>query len=513
VAFLVGVGLLGTRLGSEFMPALEEGNYWIRASLPPTVTLDAGTEATRKIRDIMLRHPEIVTTVSQHGRPDNGSDASPLSNVEVFAPLQPLDKWPPGMTKEKLTAQLQKEFAAELPGVSFNFSQYIQDNVEESISGVKGANSVKIMGPNLETLETLANQVRDQMTKVRGIADLGVFYVRGQPNLDIKVDREKAARYGLNTGDVNTVIQAALGGATATTLLEGDRQFNVTVRTGLSQRDSVEKVGDIKVGYQTPSGAVAYIPLRQLATITLDTGASYIYHETTKRFIPIKFSVRGRDLGSAVAEAQARIAKNVKLPTGYRMVWAGEFDDLKLAEQRLAIVVPISMVLILILLYGLFNSVRDSFLALAGIPFAAGGGIIALFVSGLALSVSAAIGFISLFGVAVMNGILVITYFHQTRHEGMGSKPAMYHAATQRMRPMLMTAFSACIGLVPAAFSHGIGSQVQRPLAVVIVGGMLIGPIMLLLVVPALQLMLMDKDNEENPAPPVVSSPPAPERS
>jgi cobalt-zinc-cadmium resistance protein CzcA len=513
VAFLVGVGLLGTRLGSEFMPALEEGNYWIRASLPPTVTLDAGTEATRKIRDIMLRHPEIVTTVSQHGRPDNGSDASPLSNVEVFAPLQPLDKWPPGMTKEKLTAQLQKEFAAELPGVSFNFSQYIQDNVEEAISGVKGANSVKIMGPNLETLETLANQVRDQMTKVRGIADLGVFYVRGQPNLDIKVDREKAARYGLNTGDVNTVIQAALGGATATTLLEGDRQFNVTVRTGLSQRDSVEKVGDIKVGYQTPSGAVAYIPLRQLATITLDTGASYIYHETTKRFIPIKFSVRGRDLGSAVAEAQARIAKNVKLPTGYRMVWAGEFDDLKLAEQRLAIVVPISMVLILILLYGLFNSVRDSFLALAGIPFAAGGGIIALFVSGLALSVSAAIGFISLFGVAVMNGILVITYFHQTRHEGMGSKPAMYHAATQRMRPMLMTAFSACIGLVPAAFSHGIGSQVQRPLAVVIVGGMLIGPIMLLLVVPALQLMLMDKDNEENPAPPVVSSPPAPERS
>ncbi len=512
VAFLVGVGLLGTRLGSEFMPALEEGNYWIRASLPPTVTLDAGTEATRKIRDIMLRHPEIVTTVSQHGRPDNGSDASPLSNVEVFAPLQPLDKWPPGMTKEKLTAQLQKEFAAELPGVSFNFSQYIQDNVEESISGVKGANSVKIMGPNLETLETLANQVRDQMTKVRGIADLGVFYVRGQPNLDIKVDREKAARYGLNTGDVNTVIQAALGGATATTLLEGDRQFNVTVRTGLSERDSVEKIGDIKVGYQTPSGAAAYIPLRELATITLDTGASYIYHETTKRFIPIKFSVRDRDLGSAVAEAQARIAKTVKLPTGYRMVWAGEFDDLKLAEQRLAIVVPISMVLILILLYGLFNSVRDSFLALAGIPFAAGGGIIALFISGLALSVSAAIGFISLFGVAVMNGILVITYFHQTRHEGMGSKPAMYHAATQRMRPMLMTAFSACIGLVPAAFSHGIGSQVQRPLAVVIVGGMLIGPIMLLLVVPALQLMVMDKDEEDGGGPAVVSRSPAPER-
>jgi cobalt-zinc-cadmium resistance protein CzcA len=495
-AFLVCVALLFTHLGSEFLPALEEGNYWIRASLPPTTTLAAGTDATRKMREILLRYPEIITVVSQHGRPDNGSDASPLANVELFAPLQPLDKWPKGMTKDKLTAMIQKDFDAELPGVSFNFSQYIQDNVEEAVSGVKGANSVKIMGPNLTVLEQLADQVKDQMGQVRGVSDLGVFHVNGQPNLNIKIDREKAARYGLNTGDVNTVIQSALGGAVASTVLEGDRQFNLTVRYGLTDRDSVEKVGDVKVGYQTPSGATAYIPLRELATITLDTGASYIYHETTKRFIPVKFSVRGRDLGSTVAEAQDRIAKNVHLPSGYRMVWAGEFDEMKAANERLAVVVPISMMLILILLYGLFNSVRDAFLALAGIPFAAGGGVIALAISGLALSVSAMIGFVSLFGVAVMNGILMITYFNQTRHEGVKLQPAMYHAATQRMRPMLMTAFSACIGLVPAAFSHGIGSQVQRPLAVVIVGGMLIGPIMLLLVVPALQLMLMGKDKE-----------------
>jgi cobalt-zinc-cadmium resistance protein CzcA len=247
--------------------------------------------------------------------------------------------------------------------------------------------------------------------------------VLGQPNLNIKVDREKAARYGLNTGDVNTVIQSALGGATATTVLEGDRQFGLTVRVGSQDRDSIEKVSDIKVGYQTPGGGVAYIPLRELATITLDTGASYIYHETTKRFIPVKFSVRDRDLGGAVAEAQERIAKNVKLPTGYRMVWAGEFDNMKLAEQRLAVVVPISMLLILLLLYGLFNSWRDSLLALAGIPFAAGGGIIALALSGLSMSISAAIGFISLFGVAVMNGILMITYFNQVRHEEWVSLP------------------------------------------------------------------------------------------
>lgn len=492
--FLLITGLLATRLGSEFMPALEEGNYWIRASMPMTMSLDAGTEATRKMREILLRHPEIITVVSQHGRPDNGSDASPFSNVELFVPLKPYDEWKNGLTKDKLTTILQKEFADELPGVNFNFSQYIQDNVEEAISGVKGANSVKIMGPNLETLEKLADQVQDQMKDVKGVADLGIFRVLGQPNLNIKVDREKAARYGLNTGDVNTVIQAALGGTVATTVLEGDRQFNLTVRLGAEQRNTIESVGNVKVGYQTASGATAYIPLRDLATITLDTGAAYIYRETTQRYIPIKFSVRGRDLGSTVAEAQERIAKNVVLPTGYRMVWAGEFEDLQQAQKRLSIVVPLSLILILVLLYGLFNSLRDSLLTLAGIPFAIGGGILGLYVTGLPFSVSAAIGFISLFGVSVMNGILVITYYNTTRRGGMNSLDAMFHAAEQRMRPMLMTALSACIGLLPAAMSHGIGSEVQRPLATVVVGGLLIGPILLLVVVPALQTLFLQKE-------------------
>ena len=303
--FVVGTGLLATRLGSEFLPALEEGNYWIRASMPPTMDLDSGTAATRKIREILLRHPEVITVVSQHGRPDNGSDASPLSNVELFVPLKPYDEWPAGLTKDKLTAIIQKEFADELPGVNFNFSQYIQDNVEEAISGVKGANSVKVVGPNLGVLEQLGTQIMDQMAQVRGIQDLGIFHVLGQPNLNIKVDREKAARYGLNTGDVNTVIQAALGGTTATTVLEGDRQFNLVVRLAPAYRSSIEAIGNVKVGYQTPGGTTAYIPLRELATISLDTGASYIYHEATKRFLPIKFSVRDRDLGSTVAEAQA----------------------------------------------------------------------------------------------------------------------------------------------------------------------------------------------------------------
>ena len=506
VAFLVIVGFLLTRLGSEFLPALEEGNLWIRASMPPTIGLEAGEPAVAKMRDILLRHPEVITAVSQHGRPDDGSDASPFSNVELFAPLKPYDEWPTDVTKDMLIAQLQKEFRDELPGIDFNFSQYIQDNIEEALSGVKGANSVKIIGRDLPTIERLATEVMHQMQQVRGITDLGIFHVLGQPNLDIKVNRQKAARYGLNTGDVNTVVQAALGGTQATTLLEGDRQFGVVVRLPPEYRSSLEAVGNVKVGYQTTNGTNAYIPLRELADITLDTGASYIYHESGERYIPVKFSVRDRDLGSAVEEAQRLIGKNVKLPPGYRIVWAGEFEDLRKAQKRLAVIVPISLLLILVLLYGLFNSLRDSLLVLAGIPFAAGGGVIALYVSGLNFSISAAVGFISLFGVSVMNGILIMTYYNETKASGISAVEAMYRAASQRMRPMLMTALSACIGLLPAAISTGIGSQVQRPLAAVVVGGMFIGPIILLVVVPALQTLFLEhqggsRESRENGEP------------
>ena len=498
IGFLLLVGFLVPFLGSEFLPALEEGNYWIRAAMPQTMSLDAGTEATRTMREILLKHLEIITVVSQHGRPDNGSDASPFSNVELFAPLKPYDEWPAGTTKDKLTAQLQAEFDAALPGVVFNFSQYIQDNVEEALSGVKGANSVKIIGHNLDLLEKYAGQILQEMQQVKGMEDLGIFHIVGQPNLNIKIDRARAARYGLNSGDVNTVVQVAMAGAVATTVLESDRQFNLTVRLEQKYRDSFEKISNIPVAYQTPGGTTAYIPLRELATISLDSGASYIYHEATQRYIPIKFSVRGRDLGSTVAEAQARIAKNIHLPNGYRIIWAGEFQDLQTAKLRLAVFVPMSLALIMILLYSLFSSVRDSLLALAGIPFAIAGGILALFVTGLPFSVSAAIGFISLFGVSVMNGILVLTYFNELKIQGMSPFDAMERAAEKRMRPMLMTALSACIGLLPAAVSTGIGSQVQRPLATVVVGGMLVGPIMLLIVVPALQLVFLRKSAGNN---------------
>ena len=496
IAFSLGTFfLIAPRLGSEFLPHLEEGNFWIRASMPTTLSLEDGEAASRKMRQILLRHPEVLTVVSQHGRPDDGSDAAPFSNVELFAPLKPFDEWPRGVTKEKLTEQVQTEFNNELPGVVFNFSQYIEDNIEEGISGVKGVNSVKIVGPNLEVLTKLAEQVRDQMSQVRGIADLGVFPVLGQPNLNIKVDRAKAARYGLNSGDVNSVVQAAMGGAAATSVLEGDRQFDLVVRYTPEYRDSIERIRNIKVGYQTSSGANAYIPLSELATITLDTGAAWIYHESVQRFIPVKFSVRGRDLGGAVEQAQQRIATNVKLPPGYRLVWAGEFGDLQEAKKRLEVIVPISLVLIVGLLYALLNNLRDCLLALAGIPDAVVGGILALYLSGLNFSISAAIGFVSLFGVSVMDGILMITFYNQERLHGFEPGEAMFRAASTRMRPLLMTALSACIGLFPAAISTGIGSQVQRPLATVIVGGMLVGPVMLLLAVPALRMIFLSHDD------------------
>jgi heavy metal efflux system protein len=501
LVFLGISGFLGSRLGSEFLPTLEEGNLWIRASMPPTLSLEAGMPLVKRIREILLSHPEVITVVSQQGRPDNGSDAAGFFNAEFFVPLKPFDEWPAGLTKEKLVDELQGELSSEFVGVDFNFSQYIQDNVEEGLSGVKGANSIKIVGPDLQTLEQIAKAAMAEMAKVQGVTDLGAFWVLGQPNLNIKIDREKAARYGLNAGDANSVVQAAVGGTLATTLLEADRQFGVVVRLAPEYRTDVSEVPNIKVGVQTPTGN-AYIPLSDFAAITLDTGASYIFRERNQRFVPIKFSVRGRDLAGAVEEAQERISRNVKMPTGYRIDWAGEFESLQQAKKRLAVILPVTFVFILVLLYGLFNSFRNSLLALLGLPFAVSGGIFGLYFFGLNFSISAAIGFVSLFGVSVMSGILIINGYHRSADGHVSQVEAMFHAVSEQMRPILMMTLSACIGLLPAAISTGIGSQVQRPLAAVIVGGMLIGPIMLLVIVPALQITFLGREVAAAPQPP-----------
>jgi cobalt-zinc-cadmium resistance protein CzcA len=493
LAFLIVCGGLGMRLGTEFLPKLEEGNLWIRALLPPTITLDAGRDTVNKIRGVIASYPPVRTVVSEQGRGEDATDPDGSFVAEFFVPLKPFDEWPAGMTKPKLVKELASRLENEFIGIDFNFSQYIQDNIEEAVSGVKGENSVKIFGRDLEELDRLSKAVKDELAKVPGVTDPGAFNLLGQPNLVIQVDRAKAARYGITVADMNTVVQAAIGGQEVTRIYEGEMNFALAVRLAPQYRDNVDAIRSVPVALPNsdPKSPTAYIALGDVAEVRLETGAAYIYRQNTERFVPIKYSVRGRDLGSTVAEAQARIAKNLQLKEGYRLEWSGEFGALVEAKKRLAIIVPLSLLLIMMLLYSLFNSVRDSLLALTGIPFAICGGILGLYLFGLNASVSAAVGFISLFGVSAMDGILLVSYIRRRLDEGLGKEDAIIGAAQARMRQIFMTGFSACIGLVPAALSTGIGSQVQQPLACVIVGGMLLSPICSLLVIPVLARLAM----------------------
>jgi cobalt-zinc-cadmium resistance protein CzcA len=488
ITIAVAVGLLAITisvvplLGTEFLPKLEEGNLWIRATMPPTVSLETSESYVSKMREVMRDFPVVTTVVSQHGRPDDGTDSTGFFNAEFFVPLKPFDTWPKGLTKDKLIEQMKDELEKRFVGVDFNFSQTIQDNVEEAVSGVKGENSVKLFGSDLQQLEDSADQIKNQLATVKGIEDVGVFTELGQPNLLIEVDRERCARYGLATGDVNAIVQAAIGGQSVTDVYEGERHFPLVARLLPQYRESIDSIKSILVS--APSGA--QVPLSEVCNIRVRSGASYIYRENNERYIPIKFSVRGRDLGSAVAEARSKVDRFVKLGPGYHADWSGEFGELKEAEARLAYIVPISILLIVVLLYSTFNSLRDSLLVMASIPFALIGGIMALFVTGINFSVSAAVGFISLFGVAVMAGIILLTYYNQLRQSGYPREDALLRSAEVRMRPVVMMCGSACIGLLPAAVSRGIGSETQRPLATVIVGGMLLAPVLILMIVPVL---------------------------
>ncbi len=475
-------------LGVEFLPHLEEGNLYIRASLPPSISLEEGQPSVNGIRSILRAYPEVETVTSTHGRPNDGTDATGFFNAEYFVPLKPFDTWPSGMTKEKLTSELSAKLKNRYPGVDFTFSQYIEDNVNEAASGVKGANSVKIFGPDLQTLERLANQVDGEMVKVRGITDLGVFQSLGQPTVRIDVDRVRASRYGLTPDDVNTTVTAAIGGQSPGDLYEKttDRHFPIVVRLRPEQRDSLEALRRITIGAPTTSGTQIQVPLSEVADVRLTSGASFIYREHQERYVPIKFSVRDRDLGSAVAEAKARIARNVKMPSGYTIEWAGELGNLNSAVARLQIVIPISLVLILLLLFANFRDIRDTLLAFSVIPMAVVGGVLALVLTGTPFSISAAIGFVALFGIAVMDGILMVTSFNQAIFEGFERVEAVAIMVHNGLRPVVMTCLAAAIGLLPAALSSGIGSQVQKPLALVVVGGMSLAPLLILLVLPVL---------------------------
>ncbi len=475
-------------LGLEFLPKLEEGNLWIRATLPPTISLQEGNAYVNEMRRMIRARPEVESVVSQHGRPDDGTDAAGLFNAEFFAPLKPNSEWPGTRDKDELTAELLGQLQDKFPGVEFNFSQYLQDNVSEAVSGVKGENSIKLYGNDLQALTDTANKIKSVLGTVQGVTDLAVFTSLGQPTVQIDIDRARAARYGLSPGDINATIKVAVGGDSAGDLYEpgSDRHFPIIVRLAPEYRKSAEAIHNLRIGVAGQGGAITQIPLSEVASINLISGAAYIYREGQERYLPIKFSVRNRDLGSAIQEAQDKVAAQVQLPPGSRVEWVGEFGNLQDAIKRLSIVVPISLALIGVLLFFNFGSMVDTLLAMSVIPMAIFGGVLGLLITGIPFSVSAAIGFIALFGIAVMDGIIILSQYNQLIDEGYERMRAVIRTGELQLRPVLMTCVVAGVGLLPAALSEGIGSQVQKPLAIVVVTGMMLAPIVILVTLPVL---------------------------
>ena len=484
IIFVLVVAVLGLfpLLGGEFLPKLEEGNIWARATMPLSVSLNRATTIAQEVRQIFLSFPEVATAVSQVGRPDDGTDATGFFNAEFLVDLKSPERWPSDLSKVELVHRMDAKLRDALPGVSFGYSQYIEDNVDEALSGVKAANSIKVFGPDLHTDEDIASRVMTVLQTVPGIHDTAVYRSLGQPNLLIKPDRSACSRYGINVGDVGAVVQAAIGGQAVTQVLQGDRRFDLVVRWMPHYRQSLDAIRQIRVS--TPSGGS--IPLSLVSDIRSAEGASFIYREQLARYVPLRFAVRGRDLESAIIEAKVRIARKVKLPEGVHLEWAGEYGELSQAIRRLEIVVPFSLVLIAAVLYGATYSWIDTLIIMAQVPVACLGGILALLITGIPFSVSAAVGFISIFGIAVMDGILLSTYIRQLWDQGHPFAESIIMGSDRRLRATMMTDLVDTVGFLPAALSTRIGAQTQRPLAVVVIGGALAIAILTRVLQPAL---------------------------
>ncbi len=488
LACLVVAGILFTFVGGEFMPPLEEGNLWIRATLPQDISFDAAANIADELRAQIAKSPEVIQAVSQMGRPDDGTDVVTFNDVEVSVALKPPGEWRPGLTKNGLIDEMNHRLS-KIPGMDLNFSQNIQDNVEEAMSGVKGENSLKLFGDDFDTLSRLANQISQVMQSVRGVADVGVFRVGGQPSLLIRIDRAKAARYGLAPADVNATIQAAVGGAAVTQVIEGDRRFDLTVRFPERFRNGTDAIQGILL--PTPDGN--RIPIGQIADVETKDGAFMIYRENGRRYIPIKFSVRGRDLATTIQDLQRELANKIKLPSGYNYTWAGEFDSLRKEQRRLAFIIPISLVAILILLYIQFRTWKDALIVLGTLPFGAIGGVLALFFTRTPFSISAAVGFTSLTGVATLGAVVFLSGIRRAQQEE-GFEAGLKKGCSDEMRPVVMACMAAGLGLCPAAIANGIGAQAQQPLARVVVGGMFTTVLAILFVMPLLIRGLRTKD-------------------
>jgi heavy metal efflux system protein len=484
---LVVVGLFMFKfLGSEFLPELDEGAIYIRATCPLSVSLDESKTVANKMRRIILAFPEVKQVMSQTGRPNDGTDATGFYNIEFHVDIYPKNEWKSGITKEELIDQMQKKLSV-YPGVNLNFSQPIMDNVEEAVSGVKGSLCVKIYGDSLNYTEARANEVYDIMKDIPGVTDLGVIKNIGQPEMRIDLDENKMALYGVTTADANAIIEMAIGGKAITQIYEGERKFQLRLRYEEKYRNTTEAISNLMV----PTLRGARVPIKNIATIRTLTGPSIIFRDDNRRYTAVKFSIRGRDMGSVIAEAQAKVDKQIKLDKGYEMQWAGDFENQQRATKRLTEVVPISLMIIFLILFVMFGNGKDAGLVLINVPFAIIGGIAALLITGTNFSISAGIGFIALFGICIQNGVILISVFKNNmqsvrRHEfnKQTLETAIRDGVRTRVRPVVMTALMAAIGLLPAALSRGIGSETSKPLAIVVIGGLITATILTLLVFP-----------------------------
>jgi cobalt-zinc-cadmium resistance protein CzcA len=474
---------VGGVIGSEFLPHLDEGAIWVRGTLAPSTGPAEGSRVMERARQILCSFPEVPQVVTQVGRPDDGTDTTGFFNTEYFVDLLPKEKWRPvfHQDKEQLIASMDHELE-KMPGVIWNFSQPISDNLEEAVSGVKGALAVKIYGDDLRTLEAKADEIVGAMRNIRGVEDLGVFRVIGQPNLDFSVDRDQASRYGINVSDVQDAVQTAVGGNALTQVLVGEQRYDLVMRYQPQYRDTREAIERIRL--LAPTGE--RVSLAQLTRVTVTDGGSEIYREANSRYVAIKYSVRGRDLGGTVEEAMKAVDSKVKLPPGYTLDWAGEYENQKRADRRLLLVLPVTILLIFIILYAMFQSVKWALLILTNVAMARIGGLLALMITHTNFSVSSGVGFLALFGVSVQTGVIMLEYINQLRVQGYTPEEAAVEGAVLRLRPIMMTMLVATLGLLPAALSHGIGSDSQRPFAIVIVGGLISDLVMSIFLLPVL---------------------------
>jgi heavy metal efflux system protein len=494
LAVMLFLGFSGV-IGSEFLPHLDEGAIWVRGTLAPSTGPTAGIALSRVARRALARFPEVKQIVSQVGRPDDGSDASGFYNTEFFVDLWPRSKWRSAFkTKDDLIAAMDTELN-KFAGVDWNFSQPISDNVEEAVSGVKGELAVKLFGTDLKTLEAKANEIQDVMRKVPGVADLGTFQVRGQPNVNLVVDRAAADRFGINVSDVQDAVETAVGGKAVSQILIGEQRYDLTVRYQEPFRKTVEDVANIRI--LAPSGE--RVSLGQLCQIKLEDGASSIYREGNSRYIAIKYSVRGRDLGSTVRQAIEEVGQKTKLPEGYHLDWTGEYESQQRANRRLSVIVPITLLLMSFILYSAFDSWKWVGLILAVVALSPLGGFFSLLLTGTHFSVSSGLGFLALIGVSVEIGVIMVEYINQLRTRGMSPREAAREGAILRLRPIMMTMLVATLGLLPAAMSHDIGSDSQRPFAIVIVGGLIVELFISIVMLPALYVFWARKDDKLPP--------------